>query len=80
MMAHASMVDRTTSSVRPMVLATLTGVGVAAWTLAIFVIPSVQFVVFTPRGKSGFDVSVALLSLFVALVLLLFPDERGGAS
>ena len=61
---------------RLLLLATLTAVGIAAWTLAILMTPFLQFVVFTPRGKTGFDVSVALLSLFVALVLLLFPDDR----
>jgi signal transduction histidine kinase len=35
----------------------------------------VRFVVFTPRAKTGFDVTLSLLSLFVALVLVLFPDE-----
>jgi signal transduction histidine kinase len=59
-----------------LVLATLCAVGIVAWTVAIFVISPLRFVVFTPRAKTGFDVSVALLSLFVALVLLLFPSER----
>ena len=62
---------------RPVLLVSLTAAGVAAWTLAILILPSsMRFFVFTPRTKTNFDVSVALLSLFVALVFLLFPSER----
>ena len=72
----AASVRRLDAPTRPLLLAALTAAGIAAWTLVILATPFLQFVVFTPRAKTGFDVSVALLSLFVALVLLLFPDDR----
>jgi len=61
---------------RPLLLAVLCAAGIGAWTVAIFVVSSLRFVVYTPRAKTGFDVSVALLSLFVTLVFLLFPSDR----
>ena len=60
---------------RPELFALVTAGGIAVWSCAIFAIPTLRFVVYTPRAKTGFDVSVALLSLFVALILFYFPDE-----
>jgi signal transduction histidine kinase len=45
------------------------------WFAAILLTPWIRFVVYTPRAKTGFDVTLSILSLFVALVLALFPDE-----
>jgi signal transduction histidine kinase len=80
MRGHAQMIGERRSGApasgrQPLLAALLTAAGIAAWTAAIFAVPSLGFVIFTPRAKTGFDISVALLSLFVAIVLLLFPDE-----
>ncbi len=48
---------------------------VVAWAAAILAVPDVRFVVLAPKAKTGFEVSLALLRLFVALVLFLFPHE-----
>ena len=58
------------------VLALITAVLVVVWIVAILSTHYVRFVVFTPRAKTGFDVTLSLLSLFVALVLALFPNEE----
>jgi signal transduction histidine kinase len=50
---------------------------VLAWAGLVFVVPQVRFVVVAPKAKTGFEVSLALLRLFTALVLVLFPDEAG---
>jgi len=56
-------------------LALATAVLVVVWFAAILLTPWIRFVIYTPRAKTGFDVSLSILSLFVALVLALFPDE-----
>src|SRR5688572_8181930 len=56
--------------------ALITAVLVVVWIVAILSTEYVRFVVFTPRAKTGFDVTLSLLSLFVALVLALFPNEE----
>jgi signal transduction histidine kinase len=60
---------------RPRILAALTAVIVLTWLVAILAVPNLRFVVLTPKAKTGFEVSLALLRLFVALVLVLVPEE-----
>lgn len=45
------------------------------WAAAILLFDPIQFVLFTPKTKTGFELSLAFLRLFVALVLALFPDD-----
>lgn len=49
---------------------------VIAWVVIVFTVSSARFVVFAPRAKTGFEVLVALLALFAALILFLFPAEH----
>ncbi|HET9659526.1 MAG TPA: HAMP domain-containing sensor histidine kinase [Thermomicrobiales bacterium] len=49
---------------------------VIAWVAIVFTISSARFVVFAPRAKTGFEVLVALLALFAALILFLFPAQH----
>jgi signal transduction histidine kinase len=56
-------------------LASATAVLVVVWFAAILLTPWIRFVIYTPRAKTGFDVTLSILSLFVALVLALFPNE-----
>ena len=60
---------------RARVLALGTALFVVAWLGVILLTPWIRFVVYTPRAKTGFDVTVSLLCLFVAMVLVLFPDQ-----
>jgi signal transduction histidine kinase len=56
-------------------LTALVALLVLAWAVAILALPEIRFVVLAPKAKTGFEVSLALLRLFVALVLFLFPYE-----
>jgi two-component system sensor histidine kinase BaeS len=53
-----------------------TALFVVAWLGVILLTPWIRFVVYTPRAKTGFDVTVSLLCLFVAMVLVLFPEQE----
>lgn len=59
---------------RVRLLAAAASLLVAGWAGLVFAIPDVRFVVLTPRVKTGYEVTLALLGLFTALVLALFPD------
>ena len=50
-------------------LVLLSSAAVIAWVGIVFTISSARFVVFAPRAKTGFEVLVALLALFAALIL-----------
>lgn len=56
-------------------LASLTAFGIVAWLGAVFLFDPINFVIFNPRGKTGFEMFLALGSLFGALVLALSADE-----
>jgi len=45
-------------------LALVTAVLVVLWFAAILLTPWIRFVIYTPRAKTGFDVSLSILSLF----------------
>ena len=60
---------------RPHVLALVVGSLLVAWVALIMSVDHLQFVVVAPVTKAGFEVFLALLRLFTALVLYLFPDE-----
>ena len=45
------------------------------WAVVALTIPGVHFVLLDPKIKTGFEVFLAVVSLFVALVLFLFPEE-----
>ena len=66
---------RSAAARRPGLLAGLTAILILVWFIAILTTPYLRFVIFTPRAKTGFDVTLSLLSFFVALVLCLFPDD-----
>src|SRR5215212_3838540 len=59
-------------------LAAVTTLLVVGWAGMVLAVHDFHFVVFTPRGKTGFEVFLALLRFFTALVLVLFPDEVVG--
>ncbi|MEZ4495410.1 MAG: hypothetical protein R2845_01220 [Thermomicrobiales bacterium] len=48
---------------------------VILWVGLVLLVPDLHFVIFTPRAKTGFEATLAFLQLFVALVLVLFPDK-----
>jgi signal transduction histidine kinase len=50
-------------------------VAVLTWAVVVLIFPHVHFVLLDPKTKTGFEIFLAVLSLFVALVLFLFPDE-----
>jgi signal transduction histidine kinase len=50
-------------------------VAVVAWLVLILSVGQIRFVIVAPTAKAGFEVFLALLRLFVALVLFLFPAE-----
>ncbi len=54
--------------------ATLT-IAMLAWAAVVLAFPHIHFVLIDPKTKTGFEIFVAVLSLFVALILVLFPDE-----
>jgi signal transduction histidine kinase len=59
--------------------ASAVGLLIALWTVAILFTPEARLVLFSSRAQAGLDSASALVSLFGALVLLLFPaveDER----
>lgn len=60
---------------RPEALAALTALTVLAWLVAVLWFDRIRFVLVVPRAKTGFEVSLALLGLFVALALVLVPQE-----
>ncbi|HYP62100.1 MAG TPA: hypothetical protein VEQ36_16880, partial [Thermomicrobiales bacterium] len=80
--ARAAGTDRTTNRIhttldvparayrftRARSLALATAALVVVWFAAILLTPWIRFVVYTPRAKTGFDVSLSILGLFVALV------------
>ena len=74
-LSHGGTFRRPVAPPRPPVLALITAIVVVGWIIAILTTHFVRFVIFTPQAKTGFDVTLSLLSLFVALVLILFPDE-----
>ena len=47
---------------------------IIGWALVIFLVDSLHFVIFDPETKTGVEVILGLASLFVALVLGLFPS------
>src|SRR3954469_21501796 len=57
-------------------LAIVAAAFVLGWAALVFVVPDIRFVVLAPRAKTGFEVFLALLRFFAALVILFFPDER----
>src|SRR5215216_5833129 len=61
---------------RAVLPAALAGLVALAWVGAIFAIPDLRFVVVATRAKTGVEVIAAILQLFVALVLALFPVEE----
>jgi signal transduction histidine kinase len=60
---------------QPRFLAIVLGGVLIAWIVLILSVDQLQFVVVAPTAKAGFEVFLALLRLFTALVLFLFPDE-----
>src|SRR3712207_2585293 len=60
---------------RPRFLAVVVGGALVAWIVLIMTVDQLQFVVVAPTAKAGFEVFLALLRLFTAVVLFLFPDE-----
>ena len=54
------------------------GLLIAVWTVGIFLVPSVRFTMPSPRAQAGVESASTLASLFGALVLFLFPGDRGG--
>lgn len=52
-------------------LAAITALTIVAWLSAVLLFNSVRFVIFSPRGNTGFEVFLALGQLFAALVLAL---------
>ena len=48
---------------------------VVAWAGLVLAIPQVRFVVYDPKTKTGLEVFLAAVSLFLALVFSLFPDD-----
>lgn len=50
---------------------------VIAWAGLVLAIPQARFVVYDPKAKTGLEVFLAAVSLFLALVLFLFPDDNG---
>ena len=50
---------------------------VVAWAGLVLAIPQVRFVVYDPKTKTGLEVFLAAVSLFLALVFSLFPDDDG---
>lgn len=67
--------ERVPRAGRVYLLTALATLIVLVWVAAIITIPDLRFVIFAPKAKTGFEVSLALLRLFVALVLFLFPHE-----
>lgn len=57
------------------VLAGITALLIVGWLAAVFLIDSIRFVVFNPRGKTGFEMFLALGQMFGALVLTLSPVD-----
>ena len=49
---------------------------VLAWIVLAQLAPTDRFVLVAPRATTGFEVFLALLQFFAALVLILFPDEH----
>src|SRR5215213_2590508 len=54
-------------------LAGVTAVMVVVWLILILGVSQFRFVIVAPTAKAGFEVFLALLRLFAALVLFLFP-------
>src|SRR5215217_3612633 len=48
---------------------------VVVWLILILGVSEIRFVIVAPTAKAGFEVFLALLRLFAALVLFLFPAE-----
>jgi signal transduction histidine kinase len=56
-------------------VAAITALVIVGWAVAVLTVDRAQFVLIAPKGKTGFEVTLSLVSLFVALVLALLPDE-----
>lgn len=51
---------------------------IVAWTVVIFSVDEVRFAILAPKTQSGVEAASGLARLFGALVLFLFPADRGG--
>ena len=63
------------AATRTRLLALVLGGVLITWIVLILSVDQLQFVVVAPTAKAGFEVFLALLRLFTALVLFLFPDD-----
>ncbi len=57
------------------ILAGLTALVIVGWLIAVFLVDPIRFVIFNPRGQTGFELFLALGQLFGSLVLILSPVE-----
>ena len=57
------------------VVAGVVAIAVVVWLVLILSVSQIRFVIVAPTAKAGFEVFLALLRVFAALVLFLFPGE-----
>jgi signal transduction histidine kinase len=50
---------------------------VVAWAGIVLAVPQARFVIYDPRVKTGLEVFLAAVSLFLAVVFFLFPEDDG---
>jgi len=60
---------------RTWLVAAAAALPIVGWAALILAVPQFRFVILAPRAKTGFEVFLALLQLFAALVLFLFPGD-----
>jgi signal transduction histidine kinase len=61
---------------RCLMLAVGVGSLVLIWTGIVLTVPDIRFVLISPRTKTGLEAFLAAVSLFTALVLIMFPSNQ----